>query len=121
LILLSVSKSFVYKLPTSKVAAMKKTINKRLVETLPFASSGTDYFLDAKLAGFGLRVGKTKKVFIVEKRVRGKTVRVKIGEFPLVTVEDARKRAQEVLAQMSEGIEWLFYNWHSEFLEKRGK
>ena len=100
---------------------MKKTITKRLVETLPFAACGTDYFLDAKLAGFGLRVGKTKKVFIVEKRVRGKTVRVKIGEFPLVTVEDARKRAQEVLAQMSEGIEWLFYNWHSEFLEKRGK
>ncbi len=83
---------------------MKKTINKRFVETLPFAAAGTDYFLDAKLAGFGLRVGKTKKVFIVEKRVRGKTVRVKIGEFPLVTVEHARRKAVDVLAQMSEGI-----------------
>lgn len=82
----------------------KLRLNKSSIEKLPFSETGQTFYLDNTLPGFGLRVGKTKKSFYAEKRVDWKTVRMTIGTYPQVLPEAARKKAQEILGQMSAGI-----------------
>ncbi len=82
----------------------KLRLNKSSIEKLPFSEVGQAFYLDNALPGFGLRIGKTKKSFYAEKRVDWKTVRMTIGTYPQVLPEAARKKAQEILGQMSAGI-----------------
>lgn len=62
-------------------------------------------YRDTDLAGFGLRVGADSKVFFVEKRVEGRTVRHTLGRFGALTVEQARKAAQIKLGEMTGGAD----------------
>jgi integrase len=62
-----------------------------------------------KTAGFGVRIypmnrsGVVKKVFVAQVRVGRSIRRVKIGPFGPLTVEQARKRAEQIIAIASEG------------------
>jgi integrase len=59
---------------------------------------------DVFLLGFGLRVTAAGvRSFVVEKRIRGRTRRVTLGQWPAVTVALARQRASVHLAQVSAG------------------
>lgn len=62
-------------------------------------------YWDSELKGFGVVLGKTAKTFIVQKDIRGRSVRVKIGRYPAWTVDMARKRARELIVQMDQGID----------------
>ncbi len=84
---------------------MKITINQKNVGALPFAKDQACLYLDDSLIGFGIRVGKKKKAFYAEKRVQGRPVRVTLGEFPLMSAEEARKAALSSLAQMAKGVD----------------
>ena len=44
-------------------------------------------------AGLQLRVSATAKTFIVQRRVNGKPERVTLGKFPVMTIEQARRKS----------------------------
>jgi len=60
-------------------------------------------YVDLELKGFGVLVGKKKKTFIAQYDIRGRTTRVTIGQFGIWTVDQARKKAKELLLSMANG------------------
>ena len=82
-------------------------LNKTFVENLPFAESGQVFYWDSKLLGFGLYIGVKSKTWFVEKRIAGKTKRVALGRYPVLTAESARQQAMKQLNKMAEGIDPL--------------
>jgi len=87
----------------------KIKLTKSGVEKLPYFQSSLDrsknqeLYWDSELAGFGLRVTGSSKTYIVEKRVNGRTVRARIGRHNQIPTEKARKMAQNLIFEMSEG------------------
>ncbi len=77
--------------------------------TLPATANGKpsiQFFRDDELTGFGLRVSSSgSKAFFVEKRVHGKVRRVTLGQYPLMTCEQARIKALAQLSDMAQGID----------------
>ena len=81
------------------------TISGRTVEALPVGDRET-VFRDRDMAGFGVRVYPSgAKVYLVQVRVGGKTKRVTIGRHGLVSAEDARLKAAELISQIKRGKE----------------
>lgn len=59
---------------------------------------------DTDLKGFGIRVSRTKKVYVCQKSVRGKNVRVRLGSLAdFRTPEDARASALKILSRLASG------------------
>lgn len=83
----------------------QKRITTRYVAQLPLAESSSKpvFYFDNHLKGFGVKVTSTGKKFIVDTKVQGKTVRVNIGSYTVISVEDARKRASALLGEMKNG------------------
>jgi integrase len=75
-------------------------LTKRTVETL--AVLAKDYItFDAELAGFGIRVMPSgKRFFLVQYRHHGRTRRVMIGQFGIITAEQARREAIHMLGDV---------------------
>ncbi|RWQ58835.1 site-specific integrase [Mesorhizobium sp.] len=70
------------------------------VRALPFGQAQKTY-TDDTLAGFGVRVSKTAKTFVV---VHGPTrERITIGRFPIISLSDARQEAKRLLAERTLG------------------
>src|SRR5712691_10347754 len=62
-------------------------------------------YLDTTLPGFGLSVSAAGvKSFIVMRRVRGKQVKFAFGKFGELTVAQRRAEAEQLLADMSKGV-----------------
>lgn len=82
---------------------MGQKLSKRLLdEAKPRASQ---WFLwDGSLAGFGAKIlPSSRKVFIIQYRVAGRSRRMKIGVYDPMTVEQARIKAKQLLGAVSEG------------------
>lgn len=81
-----------------------KRLTKRVVDALPVPENGQQFVRDTELKGFAVRVtsGGTK-TFVVEKRINGKGRRIKIARYPEMTVEQARKAAQQLLGDIAGG------------------
>ena len=69
----------------------------------PGHTKNQELYWDTELAGFGLRVTGSSKTYIVEKRVNGRTVRSRIGRHNQIPTEKARKMAQGLILDMSNG------------------
>ncbi|MYJ95851.1 MAG: tyrosine-type recombinase/integrase [Proteobacteria bacterium] len=81
------------------------TISGRTVDALPVGDRET-VFWDRDMAGFGVRVYPSgAKVYLVQVRVGGKTKRVTIGRHGLVSAEDARLAAAELISRIKRGKE----------------
>jgi integrase len=78
-------------------------LTKYIVEKIPYTESGQIFYRDSELKGFGLRVGTSTKTFFCEKKIAGKAERVTVGTFPTLTVETARRMAQETIIKMMNG------------------
>jgi hypothetical protein len=77
------------------------------VKTTPGQTAQKRYY-DDQLKGFGIRVTSGgSKTFFVEKLVKGKLRRIKIGRYGELTVQQARKEAQILLGQIARGIDPL--------------
>jgi integrase len=86
---------------------MKKNIvdlTKSTIDKLPLSDGKQIIFWDRDLKGFGIRVGKTSKVFIARDSVKGKKVQVTIGAYGAITPDKARKEAKVQLGNMASGV-----------------
>ena len=79
----------------------------KLTETFaskrPPAQSGTQTYWDSDIKGLVLCVGKKAKTWYFQKDVGGKTQRVMIGMFPVITAKAARQVAMGHALEMSRG------------------
>ena len=63
-----------------------------------------EYYFDTLLTGFAVRVSPIGvKAFVVQGRVHGQVHRKTIGRFPLMSPEDARRKARDVLLELANG------------------
>lgn len=82
---------------------MKLQLNKRLVEGLE-PSADRYYIHDARQPGLSVAVHPSgEKSFVFLKKLHGRSRRLTIGKFPQVTVEIARKKAQQFVADIARG------------------
>lgn len=78
-------------------------ITKRSVEAIPPQKRDLIIF-DDEVKGFGVRIWPTGKItYLVQYRSGGRTRRVKIGRHGIVTAEQARSRAKEILGAVARG------------------
>ncbi len=60
------------------------------------------FYRDSAIPGFGLRVTSGgARLFIIEKRIKGKVRRMTIGRYGNLTVEEARKEAMQLLGTVA--------------------
>lgn len=79
-------------------------LTKRSIDSLPLPETGQALYWDDELPGYGLRVTKGSKTFIVQRRVAGKTVRVTLGKYGPLTPDQARKLAVKNLSELVQGV-----------------
>ena len=86
---------------------MKNKINftKASIEALPTPESGKrNIYHDTKTPGLQLRV-TSAKTFFVNKRIKGgNPERITLGRYPDMTIEQARRKAIEIIHAITEGI-----------------
>jgi len=86
---------------------MKKTnFTKVFIDSIKSAAKGKrDYYRDSKVNALELMVtDKGSKSFKVTRKKDGRIIRVTLGTYPEISVENARKKAFEVNAQIASGI-----------------
>ena len=79
-------------------------ISKITIDGLRYTNSDKIYW-DIDLKGFGVKVSKTKKSFVVQGRVKGKSIRKSIGSCSVFTPDEARKIVKKLLGEMAQGID----------------
>jgi len=86
---------------------MQKNINfiKKTLDSLKLPDKNKrHYFYDTKIKGLELMVTEQgTKSFKVYRKFNGKPVRVTLGKYPEMTIENARNEAQRVIADMIRG------------------
>lgn len=89
---------------TGEAQKMAK-ISKRLVDALRPPESGQTFLWDGELRGFGVRVVPSGlKTFIMQYRtLQGRSHRMTIGRYGVLTVEEAREQAKVKLGQVASG------------------
>ena len=81
------------------------TISRRTVEALP-AGEREVVFWDHELSGFGVRVYPSgTKVYLVQTRSGGKSRRITIGRHGVLSAEQARRKAAQLIASIKAGEE----------------
>lgn len=82
-------------------------LTKRTVDALAKPTEGQDFLWDGEIRGFGVRVVPSGlKTFVVQYRnAEGKSRRIKIGRFGIMTVEEARELAKVKLGRVADGID----------------
>ncbi len=108
---------------------MKARITKRLVDSLAAPEKGRLVLYDETLTGFGLTLyASGRRSFFIEYGERGRRKRPVIGQYGALTVDQARKKAQQLLAAVARGEDPQeqrnarkeiprFSSWADEYLE----
>ena len=79
-------------------------ITKRFIDTVEIPEKGKAViYKDTETKGFGLKVTPQKIAFIIDKRVGGKLIRKVFGQYPPMTVYQARETAIKLLSKISSG------------------
>ena len=78
-------------------------LTKAFIANIKPPESGQLLFRDSALLGFGLRVTRGSRSYIVEARVNGVLRRITLGKDTQLTPSAARKKAQKLLAAMASG------------------
>lgn len=108
------------------------TIN--FIESLKAAKAGKrDYYRDNKVSGLEIMVtDKGNKSFKITKKKNGRIIRVTLGTYPDISIENARKKAFETNAIIASGVnpnheknnlkqEITFGDLFNEFIERYSK
>lgn len=84
---------------------LKKSLTKKVIEDFPAPESGRSFIADTKVPGLRVQVTpNATKSFQVYRKSNGKPIRVTLGRFPDMTIEQARKAAMDALAKLASGI-----------------
>lgn len=83
------------------MSAVRVKLTKSFIDQLELTPA---IYRDVDLIGFAVRINTTYKTYVVEKRVHGKNVRATVGVHGQLTLAQARAKAQEMLLDMSRGI-----------------
>lgn len=83
---------------------MSDKLTKRIVDRAPYPQHGQIFVWDSELKGFGLRITPTRKTYVVQARVVGRTVRVTVGPHGPLTPEQARHEAHKRLGELAKGV-----------------
>lgn len=78
-------------------------LTKRLIDRTPCPNEGQLFLRETELPGFGIRLTKHRKTFILEKRIHGRMRRLTLGSYGPLTVEQARQQAQTYIAEILQG------------------
>ena len=82
----------------------KIKFTKRKLEALTPPNTGSTTYHDTETQGLKARLAKTGTMtFFVYRKIKGRPERITIGKFPQVTVEQAKKQAQQINAAIAEG------------------
>ncbi len=114
---------------------MIKAINftKAEINKLPTPNKGLFYYKDIKEKGLSLYITTNGVItFFVRKRINGKDKRIIIGNFPEISVENARKQALIIKSEVAQGInpnqqknnlkqEMTFGDLFAEYMERYSK
>ena len=74
------------------------------VRALKSPPSGTSELWDGKISGFGVRASaKGTKAFVLLYRSNGRSRRLTLGRYPIMSLTDARRAAQQALAKVASG------------------
>lgn len=78
----------------------KSKVDNLLVPDVPV------FHWDSELRGFGIKIMPSgKRIYVVQGRVSGKSKRITLGTHGVLTCDEARKKAREVLVLFSGGID----------------
>jgi integrase len=80
-------------------------LTKRTIDAMPHPSTGQTFVRDGELRGFALRVTPGSKSFVLEKQIHGRVRRMTLGQYGVLTVEQARKLALEKLGAIAGGLD----------------
>lgn len=83
----------------------KEKFTKTFIEKIEFPTRGQKLYWDTEINGFGVVVGQKTKSFVAQRDIKGRTTRVKIGKFPNIHPETARKLAIGLVNQMANGVD----------------
>jgi integrase len=87
---------------------LKRALSDRLLRSLARPRSTPEEIWDQQLRGFGCRASKQGVVsFFAMRRPHGsaKSIRIKVGDFPAMSLVDARRRARALLTEMQDGVD----------------
>ncbi|MDH5508844.1 MAG: integrase family protein [Nitrospinota bacterium] len=85
----------------------KMKITKSAVDGLPPVTEPgkSVFYWDKALQGFGVKVVPSGKVYVVQSRVSGRSVRVTLGKHGKLTPDQARSMALQRLSEMTQGVD----------------
>ncbi len=75
---------------------------------LPLAEQKPISYPDTEVTGLKLKVGRKRKTFVLEKRIRGhrgSAITFKLGTFPNMPVDEARQRARDYANLCEQGLD----------------
>jgi integrase len=82
-----------------------KLTTKTTIEAIPYPPKGQVIWWDSTLRGFGVCVGVRTKTFVVQRDVKGASRRIAIGRYPEVSLQAARKAAEQLAGTMRGGTD----------------
>ena len=97
----------------------RRSISRRTVEALKVEKDTV--FWNRDLPGFGIRVyASGTKMYVVQSRAKGKSVRVTVGRHGVISADEARRRTARIVNRIKAGVDpvpecscWKFQckNW----------
>jgi len=78
-------------------------LTKRHIDAIAYPKTSEHLVRDAKVRGLVLRVTKGHKSFLVEKRIKGRLHKVTLGPYGVLTLEQARAKAQATISKLLNG------------------
>ena len=118
----------------SNLKENKLNFNKTNILSLTLPEKGKiAYYYDNQVQGLGIMLFPSgTKTFFIYKRINGRPDKIKLGRFPQMTVEQARKAAYSTINEIDKGIdpklekskiakEMLFSELFNSFMEKHSK
>ncbi|MHC2067570.1 tyrosine-type recombinase/integrase [Bremerella sp. T1] len=89
---------------TNTEKAKRLPFSKTRVAALPVPESGRRYYYDSKTPGLAVCVTSTgNRTFYVYRKIDGRPIRLKLEKFPEMSVEQAQKKAKQVMGRMVDG------------------
>jgi len=86
------------------MATIKATLTKKAIDDFPAPESGRSFLADTKVPGLLVQITPNgTRSFQVYRKVSGKPIRVTLGRYPDMTIEQARKAAMEALSKLAGG------------------